>query len=108
MPLGSNISILDWMAGLTGAVLVSESEPDSESESDPDPDEAASSGMMSSAGSTITTGTRESVVDVGAKFLVTFSLKFVAGMEKNDDGGEGGGEGGREGAGGGLGGGSVV
>ena len=94
------------MEGLTGAVLVSES--DSESESDPDPDEAASSGMKSSAGSTITTGTRERVVDVGAKFLVTFSLKFVAGMEKNDCGGEGGGEGGREGAGEWLDGGSVV
>ena len=52
---------------------------------------------MMSAGSTITTGTKESLVEVGAKFLVVFSLKFVAGMETKEGGGEGGGEGGRDG-----------
>ena len=90
------MSILDWMAGLTGAVLVSASESESDSESEPDTDEATRSGMMS-AGSTITTGTRESLVEVGTKFLVVFSLKFVAGMETKEGGGEGGGEGGRDG-----------
>ena len=76
--VGSKISILSWMLGLTGvappfAPSCSLPESESEPESDPDPDDGTRSGIFS-GGWTMTTGTRHRFVEVGFRFLVVLSL----------------------------------
>ena len=78
------------MLGLTGFVTAVFSL--SESESEPDTDDETRPGL-SSGGSTMTTGTRQSLVEVGLRFLVIFNLSFSSDLAEGGGGGGGGGMG---------------